>query len=139
MCETDLHFHDGPKALNFAVGTTARRMASLRAGRWCCLALGGVLVVTIGAAAPASAQIFEGVAEVIDGDTLRMDGERLRLLDIDACETGQVAVFEGQTVDCGAWAAANVANRLAGKAIRCEETRRDRYRRPLVRCTVGGG
>ncbi len=37
-----------------------------------------------------------GVASVIDGDTLEIHGERIRLYGIDAPESGQMCIAEGR-------------------------------------------
>lgn len=98
-----------------------------------------VLVTSALLAAPVVAQsVYGGPAEVVDGDTIRMEGERLRLLAIDSCEEGQPATKDGVTFDCGTWASDALRAMLRGTTVRCVAERRDYYGRPLVDCTADG-
>lgn len=75
--------------------------------------------------------VFSGTPAIIDGDTLRLEGERLRLIGIDAPERG----WPG-----GAEATAALRRLLGTGTIECGwGGRRDRYRRPLVVCLTPDG
>lgn len=69
--------------------------------------LGAVLVRTIIALlamtlpAFAAANIIEGPAEVIDGDSLRVGGTGVRLFGVDAPEYSQSCFSNGSPVACG--------------------------------------
>ena len=52
-----------------------------------------------------SRERIEGVARIIDGDSLVLDGRRLRLLGIDAPEFDQTCNVAGRTERCGLIAA----------------------------------
>jgi len=86
----------------------------------------------------ASRQV-EGTAAIVDGDTLRLAGARIRLRGIDAFERGQTCRHAGADgYDCGAEAAAALARLVGGRAVACEGRGRDRYGRLLAVCTAGG-
>lgn len=81
---------------------------------------------------------ISGDARVIDGDTLHVAGERIRLIGLDACERGQHATFANHEIDCGAWATEKMELLIgAGRQVRCEGSNRDRYERILAVCYTG--
>jgi endonuclease YncB( thermonuclease family) len=87
---------------------------------------------------PARAGEWSGVPLVIDAGTLAIDGQRLRLADIDTPEKAQTCRDAGQAAyDCGIEASRALAVIIAGRAVRCSGERRDFYRRPLVVCMIG--
>jgi endonuclease YncB( thermonuclease family) len=62
----------------------------------------GILILLLATSA-ASAQSVVGRASVIDGDTLDIRGERVRIVDIDAPESGQFCFKKTEDLDVGAW------------------------------------
>lgn len=86
----------------------------------------------------ASAPQISGPASIIDGDTIDIRGERIRLHGIDAPETGQQCQNRsGEPYRCGQKAAFALADRIGGHTVRCEILDRDRYSRHVGRCFVG--
>lgn len=83
-----------------------------------------------------SAQSFEGRATAVDGDSLIMGGERLRLEGIDAPEMDQTCTRGGAEWNCGRDARAAL-RRLVRPGVTCETSRVDRYDRWLARCRAG--
>jgi len=80
-----------------------------------------------------------GVASVIDGDTIEIHGERIRLLDMDAPETRQVCQdAAGADYRCGQKAALLFSDFIGQRTVTCDWSKRDRYGRILGRCTVAG-
>ena len=80
-----------------------------------------------------------GAAQVQDGDTLRVAGEKVRLLDVDAPELAQRC--EGgpkELAACGKLAAEMLETKLEGATITCRGDERDDYDRLLARCSLGG-
>lgn len=84
------------------------------------------------------AQANHGAAVVIDGDTLSIAGERIRLRGIDAFERGQTCRRDGAGYDCGKAAAAALAGLVGGREVSCTGGGRDRYGRLLAVCEAGG-
>lgn len=82
--------------------------------------------------------VIMGRATVIDGDTLDIRGERIRLSGVDAPESGQnCADADGKLWRCGS-AAANALDRFISSApVSCTVVDTDRYDRAVSTCTVG--
>ncbi len=79
-----------------------------------------------------------GIASVIDGDTLEIHGQRIRLHGIDAPESRQFCRRDGKPWQCGKDAANALAEKIARRPLRCEDLGRDRYKRIIGRCAVAG-
>lgn len=86
----------------------------------------------------AAAETWVGSAHVVDGDTIYVDQVRLRLMSIDAFETDQTCMRDGQQYACGTESTRALIGLIGQRPVHCEGSQRDRYGRPLVRCTVGG-
>lgn len=100
--------------------------------RWIVLAL--VLV-----AGGASAETLVGVASVVDGATLKIHGESIRLHGIDAPESAQQCRHEGRSWPCGRRTAFALARpRIGRRSVRFDGRERDRYGRLLAVCDQGG-
>jgi endonuclease YncB( thermonuclease family) len=81
-----------------------------------------------------------GTARVIDGDTLAIDGVRVRLEGIDAPEAGQTCAVRGQAEPwpCGTDATRTLRALTAGQSTTCERVGTDSYGRMLGRCFAAG-
>jgi endonuclease YncB( thermonuclease family) len=90
-------------------------------------------------AAAASPEALAGQASVIDGDTIEIHGERIRILDIDAPESRQNCIAaDGMSWRCGQRASIALSDWIGQQTVICEPTKKDRYGRWLARCSVGG-
>jgi endonuclease YncB( thermonuclease family) len=101
-------------------------------------AIHGDGLVAFGAARTAAAELLVGRASVIDGDTLELRGERVRLWGIDAPESRQLCERAGERWRCGQAAALALDAWLAGRTVRCEGRDRDRWQRLIALCRVAG-
>ncbi len=68
---------------------------------------------------PALAEIT-GRPKIIDGDTLEVQGQTIRLYGIDAPELGQTCTIEGRAYDCGMVARTALLDLTAGVAVTCQ-------------------
>ena len=89
------------------------------------------------AARPSFADVT-GPATVVDGDTIVVAGERVRLQGIDAPELHQTCTAYGQQWACGRTSAEWLRKRLDGRQVECVGHARDRYGRLLAVCYLGG-
>jgi endonuclease YncB( thermonuclease family) len=85
-----------------------------------------------------AAVTFTGGYRVVDGDSLALGKERLRLLGIDAPELSQTCMRAGVPWRCGEAARATLAALVDGRDIACTGSRKDKYQRQLVTCTDKG-
>jgi endonuclease YncB( thermonuclease family) len=97
------------------------------------------LIALLFAPSFASAETIAGRASVVDGDTLEIHGERIRILDIDAPESRQTCTRPGPTEwRCGQEAALRLSDWIGTRTVTCEAGRKDRYQRWLAPCSAGG-
>ena len=79
-----------------------------------------------------------GVARPIDGDSLYVGRDEVRLKGIDAPEGRQFCTRDGRSWDCGN-AARDELRRLTGNAmLSCQVFERDKHGRLLAQCSAGG-
>ncbi len=79
-----------------------------------------------------------GRPSVIDGDTIEIRGQRVRLSGIDAPESKQLCKVDGRPYRCGQQAALALADKIGERTVRCEERDIDRYGRIVAVCYLGG-
>lgn len=81
-----------------------------------------------------------GRATVIDGDTIEIHGQRIRLWGIDAPERRQTCTRGGETYRCGQEAATYLGDLIGQNTVRCAPRGRpDRYRRIVATCSISPG
>jgi endonuclease YncB( thermonuclease family) len=86
---------------------------------------------------PARADIT-GRPTVLDGDTLQIGAQRIRLHGIDAPERRQTCAVRGELWGCGAEATRALASRIGNGDVECAATDTDRYGRTVAVCRSGG-
>jgi endonuclease YncB( thermonuclease family) len=97
------------------------------------------LVLILGNGTTAARDVLAGAARVVDGDTLDVGGERVRLEGIDAPEMAQSCGRQPVgTWSCGSAAANALARLIASRELVCERRGVDKYGRTLGVCFVGG-
>ena len=78
------------------------------------------------------------VERVVDGDTIDIAGQRIRLPGLDAPEWNQTCkTANGSTWDCGAAAAKRMRELTRGRTLTCRPEGHDRYGRLLAVCRDG--
>lgn len=82
--------------------------------------------------------VQSGNFSIVDGDSLARDGERLRLLGIDAPEYRQQCRRDGASWACGRAARDTLAQLLPGGQAECRGRQRDRFDRLLATCSANG-
>lgn len=92
-----------------------------------------------GAVAVSAASVLAGTATVIDGDTLEIHGQRIRLHAIDAPESRQHCwTSSKESYPCGRRSALALADKIGRSPVTCSATGRDRYRRIVAVCFLAG-
>ncbi len=100
------------------------------------LALTALIVARVGGE---SGQTFSGAARAADGDTLTLDGHRIRLAGIDTPEMMQVCKRDGADWRCGVAARSRLAELLRAGPVTCRTQGTDKYDRWLARCETAAG
>ena len=82
--------------------------------------------------------VFTGRASVVDGDTIDIQGTRIRLNGIDAPELGQACDVNGIAYRCGQEAAKALRDFVAARVVNCFQSGTDRWGRVVAKCAVDG-
>ncbi len=96
------------------------------------------LVAATLSSSPAAAADLTGQAVVIDGDTIEIHSQRIRLFGIDAPESSQTCVRAGKVERCGQAAAIALADKIGRQTVRCVQRDIDRYGRIVAVCQAAG-
>jgi endonuclease YncB( thermonuclease family) len=102
---------------------------------FCFLCLLGLVALKLG---QDEAERLGGSFRVVDGDSLDLDGRKLRLRAIDAPELAQTCFRGGRAWPCGAEARDALRKLIAQRGVICSGGREDKYRRLLVDCDAAG-
>jgi endonuclease YncB( thermonuclease family) len=92
------------------------------------------LLLTLHLTASLAHADITGPARIVDGDTIEVAGERIRLHGIDAPESKQTCEWQGKTIPCGRLATLALIDLTAGAEVTCKTREKDRYRRWVAVC-----
>ena len=73
---------------------------------------------------------------VVDGDTIHLNGEKIRFTGIDTPELKQTCVKEGLTEPCGVTAKEILIKKIGDNKVECINEGKDQYKRTLAECFV---
>jgi endonuclease YncB( thermonuclease family) len=79
-----------------------------------------------------------GHATITDGDTIRLDGRAIRFKGVDTPELKQSCTLRNRPYRCGETARSALSDFIGERPVECRLAGRDRYRRALATCFVGG-
>jgi endonuclease YncB( thermonuclease family) len=98
-----------------------------------------LLLITLPAVSASEAESISGTPRIVDGDTLVIDGTRIRLHGIDAPEARQTCQRDGIDWLCGQEASKALREYVGEADLRCERLDTDRYGRMVAKCFMPDG
>ena len=81
---------------------------------------------------------FTDVLKVVDGDTIVLNGEKIRFSGIDTPELKQKCIKNDQKVFCGVLAKKLLLEKIGNKTPKCIKEGKDIYKRTLAECFING-
>ena len=81
---------------------------------------------------------FADNLKIIDGDTIFLNGEKIRFSGIDTPELKQTCLKDDQEVPCGMTAKMLLVKKIGNATIECISEGKDTYKRTLAECFVNG-
>ena len=75
---------------------------------------------------------------VVDGDTIHLNGEKIRFIGIDTPELKQTCIKEEAIDPCGVTAQELLIEKIGDKKVECINEGKDQYKRTLAECFVNG-
>ncbi len=76
--------------------------------------------------------------KVVDGDTIVLNGEKIRFSGIDTPELKQTCIQDDQEIDCGMFARMLLVKKIGNNTPECISEGKDFYKRTLAECFVNG-
>ena len=81
---------------------------------------------------------FADNLKIVDGDTIVLNGEKIRFSGIDTPELKQTCMKGDQKVFCGKLAKMLLVKKIGNKTPECIREGRDVYKRTLAECFING-
>ena len=82
------------------------------------------------------AKTIIGIATVIDGDTIHIDNNKIRLHGIDAPEKSQTCLNEDKNWECGKQSTFELKKIINEQNVKCQITDIDKYKRYVAICYI---
>ncbi len=73
---------------------------------------------------------------VVDGDTIHLNGEKIRFTGIDTPELKQTCLKEGIKDPCGVTAKVILIDKIGNSNVECISEGKDQYKRTLAECFI---
>ncbi len=73
---------------------------------------------------------------VVDGDTIHLNGQKIRFTGIDTPELKQTCLKEGSKDPCGVTAKQILIDKIGNNNVECISEGKDQYKRTLAECFV---
>ena len=74
--------------------------------------------------------------KVVDGDTIHLNGEKIRFTGVDTPELRQTCIKGGVKNFCGVTAKLLLINKIGNNKVKCIREGKDQYKRTLAECFV---
>jgi len=74
--------------------------------------------------------------KITDGDTIKINGEKIRFSGIDTPELKQNCIKDGENNSCGIKAKQILIDKIADNNVTCFKEGKDQYKRTLAECFV---
>ena len=81
-------------------------------------------------------QVKSQTIKIVDGDTIHLNGEKIRFTGIDTPELKQTCLKEGVKDLCGATAKQILIDKIGNDNVECISDGKDQYKRTLAECFV---
>jgi endonuclease YncB( thermonuclease family) len=81
-------------------------------------------------------QVSSQELRVVDGDTIHLNGEKIRFTGIDTPELKQTCIKKGAINPCGVTAKEILIEKIGDNKVECISEGKDRYKRTLAECFV---
>ena len=76
--------------------------------------------------------------KIVDGDTIVLNGEKIRFFGIDTPELKQTCLEGNEEVGCGMFAKMLLVKKIGNNTPKCIGEKKDFYKRTLAECFVNG-
>ena len=81
-------------------------------------------------------QVKSQTIKIVDGDTIHLNGEKIRFTGIDTPELKQTCFKEGEKYPCGVTAKQILIDKIGNDNVECINEGKDQYKRTLAECFV---
>ena len=81
---------------------------------------------------------FADNLKIVDGDTIVLNGEKIRFSGIDTPELKQTCILDDQEVGCGIFAKMLLVKKIGNNTPECISEGKDVYKRTLAECFING-